>query len=165
MTQEEYVTYETAKLLKEKGFTVDTTQDYWKIGPDGVKYFMSSIGAYTSDINNQYAYYRPADSYPCPTQQMAMRWLREEHDLHIMLQPEDWIYPEEVAHITGWGWSIFKGRPFDCLYAHMYREDTYEEAAEKAIQYCLENLIIENNGEILHEPDRIKGVDETGTGL
>lgn len=139
MTQEEYVTYDTAKLLHEKGFKIDTEKDYWKIGPDGVKYFMSSIGAYTSDINDKS--YRPADSYPCPTQQMAMRYLREEHDLHISLHPESWVYPEEEAYLNGWGWSIFKGRPFDALYGHICWEKSYEEVAEEAIQYCLNNLI------------------------
>ena len=164
MTEEAYINYDTAKLLNEKGFKIDTTQSYWIISPDGIRYHMSPIGAYTSDINDKSAFYRPADSYPCITQQVAMRWLREEHDLHISLQPESWVYPEEEAYLNGWGWSIFKGRPFDCLYGHIYVEKSYEEAAEKAIQYCLKNLI-EKDGEISHESDRIKEIDETGTGL
>lgn len=144
MTQEEYVSYDTAKLLNEKGFNDnDITRKCYPVF-EGKEYKYDIL---------------------CPTQQVAMRWLREEHDLHICLQPQSWINPEETEHITGWAWSIFKGKPFYCLYAHMYREKTYEEAAEKAIQFCLKYLIIENDGEISHESDRIKGVDETGTGL
>lgn len=75
MTKEQYVSYEVARLLHENGLQMNPETDYWKIGPDGHMYFMSSIGAYTDNPNNQYAYYRTKDSYPAPTQQMAMRWL------------------------------------------------------------------------------------------
>ena len=55
MTEEAYVSFEVAKLLNEKGFEIDTSKDYWKIGEDGTMYFMSFTGAYTSNINNKFA--------------------------------------------------------------------------------------------------------------
>lgn len=137
MIQEAYCSYETCKLLKEKGFKIDTSQDYWKIDKDGVKYFMSSIGAYTSDPNNKYAFYRPADSYPCPTQQMAMRWLREVHGLFILIGNDD----------LDWNWQIFDIKNRDknldpiCKSESYGGIDSYEEAVEAAVKYCLENLI------------------------
>lgn len=137
MIEEAYVSFETAKLLKEKGFEIDTTKDYWKIGPDGTKYFMCSIGAYTSDIDNKTAYYRPADSYPCPTQQMAMRWLREVHNVHIEIDP-DWVSKPEFK-IIGYAFDIHSKD--DPWYEHMTEYSTYEEAVEEAIKYCLNNLI------------------------
>ena len=85
---EDYCSYEVAKLLNEKNFQVDTDKDYWKIGEDGTMYFMCSIGAYTSDPNNKNAFYRPASSYPCPTQSMAMKWLREVHNLFVFPFPQ-----------------------------------------------------------------------------
>ena len=163
MIEEAYINYDTAKLLNEKGFKIDTTQSYWIISPDGIRYHMSPIGAYTSDINDKSAFYRPADSYPCPTQQVAMRWLREKHNLHISVQPD---FPSELNYRMCWCWSAnlleencISTKGFQCYLG------SFEEAAEKAIQYCLKYLIIENNGEISHESDRIKGIDETGTGL
>lgn len=138
MTEEAYVSFEVAKLLKEKGFEIDTDKGYWKIGKDGTMYFMSPVGAYTSDINDKFAFYRPADTYPCPTQQMAMRWLREVNNLFV----------DYEITLYGWNYSIsavsrdsnheiigVENRYFDSYY------DTYEEAAEAAIKYCLENLI------------------------
>ena len=135
MTQEAYVSFEVAKLLKEKGFEIDTSKDYWKIGEDGTMYFISSIGAYTSDINNKFAFYRPADTYPCPTQQMAMRWLREKHKLFISIYPCYGMYNKL-------SWSII-GLNYDCdwITKQAGYASRYEEAVEAAIKYCLENLI------------------------
>ena len=150
MTQEQYVSYEVAKLLHEKGFQINPNVDYWKIGSDGHMYFMSSIGAYTDNPNNQYAYYRPKDSYPAPTQQMAMRWLREVHNLHIQLfignDSSNDADGNEVETWYFWSFSI-NGVPtgvviyddlaqFDCV-----EYQSYEDAAEAAIKYCLEHLI------------------------
>lgn len=134
--EEAYVSFEVAKLLKEKGFKIDTSNDYWKIGEDGTRYFMSSIGAYTSDINNKFAFYRPADTYPCPTQQMAMRWLREVHTMGITIGAAN-TYNEGV----GYYWHITDNHPGVKWLSDTTYCKTYEEAAEAAIKYCLENLI------------------------
>lgn len=143
MIQEQYVSFEVAKLLREKGFEIDTTKDYWKIGPDGTKYFMCSIGAYTSDIDNKTAYYIPAGSYPCPTQQMAMCWLREEKNTHIVLRISyfdlntiKWYF--DVYSLIDDKLSILVEQS-EWHKVDLY--DNYEEACEAAIQYCLENLI------------------------
>jgi hypothetical protein len=138
---EDYCSYEVAKLLNEKGFQVDTDKDYWKIGEDGTMYFMCSIGAYTSDPNNKNAFYRPASSYPCPTQSMAMKWLRIEHNIHI-----ESFCP--VVDTTGepvkYNVVISDLRNY-CLAFDTPLEDkefdSYEKACEAAIKYCLENLI------------------------
>jgi len=145
MTQEEYVSFDVAKLLHEKGFEIDTDKDYWKIGEDGTRYFMSSIGAYTSDINNKYAFYRPANSYPCPTQQMAMRWLREEMGLVIIIDYSRLLYAPIPYYFHIYTTSGNNGgrednlAPIDPYYNYKYK--AYEEACEAAIKYCLENLI------------------------
>ena len=145
MTQEEYVSFDVAKLLYEKGFEIDTDKNYWKIGEDGTRYFISSIGAYTSDINNKYAFYIPANSYPCPTQQMAMRWLREKYNIHIIIEPTtawfgmamDGEYKKVFEpRIEEWEFNPPRGHGFpDKKFCG------YEEAAEAAIKHCLENLI------------------------
>ena len=132
---EDYVSFELSKLLKEKGFEIDTTKDYWKIGPDGTKYFMCSIGAYTSDIKNKYAYYRHADSYPCPTQAVAMKWLRKVHNINIDIVP--------VWNQKRFEYQVFIVTPENAK--HCYVDEKlylgYEEAAETGIKYSLENLI------------------------
>ncbi len=133
MITEDYCSYEVAKLLKEKGFEIDTNRDYWKIGEDGTMYFMSSIGAYTSNPNDEYAFYRPENSYPCPTHQMALKWLRKVHNQHVQIKYFHGAYQEfEYAVI-----NTFNGK----AYHEPVSFSSYEEAVEAALKYTLENLI------------------------
>ena len=139
MTQEQYVSYKVAKLLNKKGFQINPNVDYWKIDPDGNMYFMPSIGAYTSDKNNKTAYYRPANSYPCPTQQMAMRWLREEHKILIVLIPS--VLGNDTLK---WLTSIRTYNQNECFLEEqgiIGKFDSYEEACEIAIKSALKDLI------------------------
>ena len=141
MTQEEYVSYETAKLLNENGFEIDADKDYWKVGKDGTMYFMSSIGAYTSDINNKYAFYRPADTYPCPTQAVAMRWLRDEY--RIAVSPIPYRYPDKWdCMLVYLGEPLEKDDKYDiCLLGTI--RPSYEEAAEAGIRHVLKEVVAE----------------------
>lgn len=70
MIEEAYVSFETAKLLKEKGFNEGCTS-----------YFISdneiALISNRRDFNNHGVY------LSAPTQQMAMRWLREIFKLYI----------------------------------------------------------------------------------
>lgn len=131
MITEDYISFETAKLLKEKGFM------------DGaiVKFFASGYNK-----NGHILSIRDTelDDYPRPTLQMAMKWLREVHKIHINLDIH-WLY---FANSKGWMYVIerilengvehidYKGDEDDKTFY-----STYEEAAEAAIKYCLENLI------------------------
>ena len=137
MIQEEYVGYEVAKLLNENGFTMNPDVSRWNIGQDNTMYWVSCIGAYSSIPNNKTAYYLPKDSYPCPTQQMAMRWLREVHKIDIVID----VYSKHSwDDTTDYCVSIFS-------HGHRIMRDrynvfdTYEDACEAAAKYCLENLI------------------------
>lgn len=78
--------------------------------------------------------------YLRPTLSIAMKWLREVHGIHISITPlsfEDGIF---------WMYKIIKlWSDNNC--SELHRSDsrvgfnTYEEACESAIKYCLENLI------------------------
>lgn len=65
MITEDYVSFNTAKLLKEKGFDEECQQYY---------------GDY---------------KYSCPTLQMAMKWLREVHNLFIFIST--WLRNKDGA--------------------------------------------------------------------
>ena len=138
MIEERYCSYEVSKLLKEKGFKIGTNKDYWKIGEDGIMYFMSSIGAYTSNPNDEYAFYRPENSYPCPTHQMAMDWLREEKYISIVIDDNE--IPLSYKYV------IKKYSINDKYKILISKVDSspfikYEDAVEAALKYTLENLI------------------------
>jgi hypothetical protein len=121
MVEEAYVSFETAKLLKEKGFNE--------------KCLMAYIDGYDSDFPSVYELENIGnDVVDAPTQQMAMRWLREIHNIKVNIfynNPNYAIEYFELNTQTGVDESVFIGDGYD----------VYEEAAEIAIKYCLENLI------------------------
>lgn len=125
MIMEDYVSYETAKLLKEKGFD-EPCHALYHNGEDKI-FFGLDVDSYHNTALNE-------NCYACPTLQMAMKWLREWEQLYIMLGFER---PSCIEY------KIYKyeseiGRK-NLLYYNY--EDSYEQACEAAIKYCLENLI------------------------
>jgi hypothetical protein len=118
MIQEDYVSFKIAKLLKEKGFDEPTL---WFYVGDGTKYLAHKT------LNG--------DWYRRPTLQMAMKWLREVHNISI--EPlvdfgngNEYWWAVDVAYIKKNG-----------LIDELCGYNSYEEACEAAIKYCLENLI------------------------
>ena len=128
MITEDYVSFETAKLLKEKGFDEICYLGYNKNG----EYVPTSNRTNSQIIQPDFCF------ICCPTLQMAMKWLREvcnieinvsmsalnsdnsrEYMFNIFFTNERYLEPSKTK--TG----------FKC----------YEEAAEAAIKYCLTNLI------------------------
>lgn len=135
MITEDYCSYEVARLLKDKGFDEDTIGFYNSITevPERIKFFDSPISIYNSD--------GLIGCIQAPTHQMAMRWLREVHNLFIQICiiPHTTITMEQKYYF----FTIHKDRR-----TLAFRKDfpseyyfTYEEACEAAIKYCLENLI------------------------
>lgn len=100
MIEEAYVSFETAKLLKEKGFNYD---------------------------------YPKGDCTLIPiTQQMAMRWLREEKHLYIEIR--------RAINTFLYGAIIIKDGS-ESFKRICNKYESYEKAVEAAIKHCLENLI------------------------
>ena len=147
MITEEYVSFETAKLLKEKGFDEATRCDF---SDKGLRWFNDVLVQHNSQ-----------GGIACPTLQMALKWIREVHNVVIVV---DYIYectdksycykiyklgengkPDRVA-INGVRYSI-DGTPsvetvgYRDYSLSFFSYKTYEEACEAAIKYCLDNLI------------------------
>ena len=116
MITEDYVSFETAKLLKEKEFDWIVTRSYFE--NDGIY-----APCDPSEVQRK-------DAIAIPTLQMAMKWLREVHNLAI-----------ELTWEHTWFASITKmtSMPESIVYEDGNRN--YEVACEAAIKYCLENLI------------------------
>ena len=127
MVEELYVSFETAKLLKEKGF--DESCRYYYVNNGNLMFTEEYL--HNSEI--KYGTY-PSCVCTAPTQQMAMCWLREVHNISIEL----WTYKGK--------WCVNLARISDGVDIYVEEFDTneystYEEAAEAGIKYCLENLI------------------------
>ena len=148
MITEDYVSFETAKLLKEKGFSVKCSTYYIHGG-------INSRGETTTNfhnngetfainfndyINELYSY---LDYYSAPTLQMAMKWLREVHKLYVEIVPNPFNFEHQDIQ-DGWGCEVthLSDLSYDGNYEFFQKKySTYEEACEAAIKYCLENLI------------------------
>lgn len=121
MITEDYVSFETAKLLKEKGFDGSVSVHYNELGGT----IMSSNPISKNCIK-------------CPTIQMAIKWLREVHE--IFIRPNtSFLYPiRYYCEIFCFGDNLKTQQD-----ATTESFESPEEAYEKAIKYCLEefNLI------------------------
>ena len=123
---DDYVRFETAKLLKEKGFGWVCFQ-YWHEGDNELVHSQSMHPI--QNISNP-CFFGPA----APTLQMAMKWLREVHNIFIE------ISVDEMLKDNGYQWALYYNSIKEIMpYANW--EKSYEEACEAAIKYCLENLI------------------------
>ncbi len=136
MITEDYVSFETAKLLKEKGFECEKnsiTAMYNEIGK--FRPLSTAVDEYYYDYNDFDEY-----DYVAPTLQMAMKWLREKHNQNVTVKAHNniarlkTIYYAEVENLSE---PVEKGF---CVNGCIFK-DTYEQACEAAIKYCLENLI------------------------
>lgn len=124
--EEDYVSFETAKLLKEKGFD-EPCNCYG--GYNGVNL------TYRLCITNKFTNWNKHTDeriISCPTLQMTMKWLREVHNIHINI-----MYNDRYAH--PYEFHIIKQHY--ASKSDMNRYNSHEETAEAAIKYCLENLI------------------------
>jgi hypothetical protein len=78
----------------------------------------------------------------CPTLQMAMKWLREVHNIHIIIHR----YPVKLNYSDVKLWyseiiTLTSPESVDKQFFLNEENDTYEAACESAIKYCLNNLI------------------------
>ena len=122
MITEDFVSFEVAKLLKEKGFDYPTLHYYYD--KDGDLVFSWNIGAGKNE-------------FVAPTLQMAMKWLRGM-GWFICIIPLA-FYCGEVA--CKFGYNIWAGDNPEIDEFNTPKFNTYEEACEDGIKYCLENLI------------------------
>ena len=125
MVQETYVSYEVAKSLREKGFN--------EMCPMYYNHKKQLVNLYDSDV------YVPLHNskakkgiYSAPTHQMVMKWLREEHEIIIII-----LHGIDSPMDNGWVCAIQNNGKNNFL-------DTvcsYEAAVEKGIEYSLKNII------------------------
>jgi hypothetical protein len=129
---EDYVSFETAKLLKEKGFegySILTIYD-----EDAAKAYIKELREkhlpFSSDDPKLKEFY-----YTKPTLQMAMKWLVEVHNINIDIVP--------IWNKIQWEYQIIIITPQTATkpYIHKTIYKKREQACDTAIKYCLENLI------------------------
>ena len=161
MVTEDYISFDTAKLLKEKGFnhwcykcygtavyhkgipiSFDEECDLKSAGLENEIEYVEGGYLYDFGCDNRK---KDAKVWAAPTLQMAMKWLREVHNQIIIpgIRVEDPISGIINCYIVGI-WYIPKNNGGAFCYTSPTPYEgypSYEEACEAGIKYCLENLI------------------------
>ena len=127
MIKEVYVSYETSKLLKEKGFSSDDCHTAY----DEDKVFFW-YGDYSKDRKG---------IVDAPTQALAMKWLREVHNLVIEPYRTACGYLYTISSIPYGSNKYDNSDAFNGDDEASGQWTTWEKACEDGIRYCLENLI------------------------
>lgn len=125
MTEESYVSFDTAKMLKEAGFREQTKTHYSNSG----QVWETALPAdYNDDFN--------CNTCNRPTQALAARWLREAHRIVVDVA---FIPPSTDGDV----WQCFVGEMDGMVWLGDYEPSerkypTYEEALEAGIQKAIE---------------------------
>lgn len=142
----DFVSFELAKKLKEKGFEIPTRSIVAMYNEQGVFFTLTTAADYQVSPSGYkcrcYYDYDDFDEHDfiAPTISQVLKWLREEKNIHI--SPVLW----------GRGWyvdiqSFTKETDEDYVYYDVDNKfqsidyETYEEAVIAGVNYCLENLI------------------------
>jgi len=135
---EDYVSFETAKLLKEKGFDENCAALYDLRNGE----FHEKQTGYVFN-NSQWDNFITA-----PTLQMAKKWLRKVYNLFIEIQCYGCEYDEKAHFEYSYVISEYvKINTGDCTIFSLKKRNAKsqflapEQACDSAINYCLENLI------------------------
>ena len=133
MITEDYVSFETAKLLKEKGFDgilpcvyIDTKKS------DKKPCLLDTLCNYNDG--------HIKDVISAPTLQMAMKWLREKHNLFIFIST--WLRHKDGTVQYYYEIRNLNDKDFETIADSTITEfDSPEKTCEAAIKYSLQNLI------------------------
>lgn len=132
MIEERYVSFDTAKMLKEAGFDVPC-RSYYEL-EDGEVVRKDCIRPYDHNGFGDTICSRP-------TQALAARWLRNKHILHVNVSIVGLF--DGLRDLTYWAFSIMNVNT--ALFEHIdgNRYNTYEEAMEAGLQHVLKIIINE----------------------
>ena len=134
----DFVTFELAKKLKEKGYP--QRPDYFNYSSyydwDGLRKIHSLSNAsvwFDPNISRENIYFAPTIS-------QVLKWLREEKNIVFGISPMQ----EMDCYYLGWCVTIYKVD--DNGYGLSWQEelyyDTYESAAIAGIEYAVDNILM-----------------------
>ena len=143
--KEELISFETAKLAYEKGYTrevvgvsfTSTRRNYYNTQGE-------LNGDCTDFIKDVLKYGREKAKvkhvlYPATSQSLLQKWLREEKDIFVTIDFEPNIETESAVNDT-YTFKIIKQNnnlSFDKIKGYGIMYDSYEEALEEALQKAL----------------------------
>jgi hypothetical protein len=124
--KDQLVSFEVAKLAKEKGYSiVNPSTEY-------VNGFYSEDGIEYRDFEMQEEDYDRGDYYLRPTQSLLQRWLRDVHDIDVYIIPNgdrDKSINKRLYHPQIWVRDDYQ--------TELHSKHTYEESLEKGLAEAL----------------------------
>ena len=140
---EDFVTFEIAKKLKEKGFREPCLGWYYPFEVCGFDYKTSIVfnnSAYRgSNYKDMLVSHKDEKYIDAPTISQVLKWLRDEKLILIGLSPMQEYDGDEIVE---WCSTIYKADKQGGLswQEELYYQ-SYEDAALAGIEYVLDNLI------------------------
>lgn len=123
---EDYVSYETAQLLKQKGFAVPVRTFY------NPKYNGSKVSYNTANINYNADPHDGSALCSAPTVQMARKFINKVKGIGNYISCENF---EERYYWVAYKKPSFVKRHSEKVF------DSYEECADDLVKYCFTKLI------------------------
>jgi len=122
--KEELITFETAKLAKEKGFN---GKCYKMCDPMG-NIIHDTYTDYGVNYNSNEGKHK--DMYSLPNQSLLQKWLREKHKIHVVADVNDtlsWVYTIQMLYKAKYKTQVIANNSYK----------TYEAALEEGLQKAL----------------------------
>jgi hypothetical protein len=137
---EDFVSFDLAKKLKEKGF--DCNEPFAMYNELGIFHPLYTSCDETLENcifgNRGYYDYDDFDEYDCvcPTISQVLKWLREEKKRHLLIS----TYHHTPFNVHDWGYDIINLKTYNVEH-YDYGHNSYEASALAGIEYVIDNLI------------------------
>ena len=141
--EDEIVSFETAMLLKEKGFNEPCCHFYEDNELHELNYYQGNGAGFVRN-NSQINDMMYCEEMQCaaPTQSLAQKWLRETHHITFNANPHSndgkIIYVVTIKVISSNKYIDFNVMMDTSNKATMF--DTYEDAIESGLKHCLKSI-------------------------
>lgn len=130
MITEDYVSFEIAKLLKEKGFDIPCHYEYH------ANSHVLGLHRKAKNFNGKEYQNLRTKWYSAPSQSLVMKWLREVYKINI----EIFVYSKDYdGNLTYSADILLNGNRMILDNPIIYTK--HEQVCEAAIKFCLEKLI------------------------
>ena len=147
---DDYVSFDLAKLLKEKGFNEKCQKVYLYDGTliDAPNFMEGESFVDNDDIEHVAQYYNELDTHQhgtyaflCPTINVARKWLKIVHKIGIFPSTYTFTNADMSEEYHPYGTAIVDLKTYKLVTEEIFPKETEEDAVEAAIKYYLLNNV------------------------